>query len=247
MNHSEVIVARADKLGDLGEGQTIGEFFFELSAATASEMRIQRAYEPDREKANEQAGYIEKLKWDVVAQAFETYLKEKGFDFVLQLGSGTPLPEHAQFSFNDLPAAEMNLPAEDWQISLYFLVHLVPVADIGKLLHQIRKWNILAGKGGLTESERADDTAAKLNTVFGLYLDMHDAKFEGGAALTGCDRFSSIFESERAFNTVFPAHGSGDDRTPKRGLREIMRFGHFSSLRDIFEQNHVTENDINAL
>ncbi|MGH7488317.1 MAG: type VI-A CRISPR-associated RNA-guided ribonuclease Cas13a, partial [bacterium] len=47
----DLIVARAAHLGSLGDDDGIETFFFNLSAETASEMRVQRGYESDADKA----------------------------------------------------------------------------------------------------------------------------------------------------------------------------------------------------
>lgn len=75
------------------------------------------------------------------------------------------------------PAEPAPLP---WQRVLYYLVHSVPVEEIGRLYHQLRKWSVLEG--------RPDADALAVQAVFDLYLDMHDAKFEGGASLTAVER-----------------------------------------------------------
>ena len=70
---SKVIAARAADLPKPSAGSDIIDFFFDLSAATASEMRVQRGYESDSEKAREQAEYIDHLLCDVVILSFSQY------------------------------------------------------------------------------------------------------------------------------------------------------------------------------
>ncbi len=55
----ELIKSKASRLDKLAEGEDIMAFFSDLSAETASEMRVQRGYDSDPENAREQAGYIE--------------------------------------------------------------------------------------------------------------------------------------------------------------------------------------------
>ncbi|MEX1155231.1 type VI-A CRISPR-associated RNA-guided ribonuclease Cas13a [Parvibaculum sp.] len=246
----EVIASRAARLGHLAKGDTIESFFFRLSAETASEMRVQRGYDSDPDNAREQAAFIEELKCDVVALAFDGYLKEADFGFLLELKADTPKPDDRQFdldTFSPPPAGVT--AAEDWQTLLYFLMHLVPVDEIGRLLHQIRKWNILAGRPGATEVEASRERAVRICAVLELYLDMHDAKFEGGTALASAEAFADFVENPEAFEAAFPSQpgGEGDTRIPKRGLREIMRFGHLPALRKIFEAHRISSADISRL
>lgn len=239
----KVIEARAVHLPKPGEDEDIIDLLSKLSAATASEMRIQRGYASDREKAREQAGFVESLLRDVVVLSFSAYLTEEKFDWALALKPGqTPLPTPC--SLKDLASSEPDLAAEDWQAALYLVLHLLPVESVGRLMHQIMKWDIAAARDAEPEpSETA--RLRRLRTAMTLYLDMHDAKFEGGDALTGCEEFRVLFDPETGFDRVVkdPAHqrkdGEGADgpeadrRIPWRGLREITRFGHLPLLKTI--------------
>jgi hypothetical protein len=251
----DVIVAKADGLGRLAEGDDIQVFFFNLSAETASEMRVQRGYDSDPVQARKQAKYIEDLKCDVLALACADYLKQAGFEFLLKFSEDTRKAETVLFDLDGLPASEVDASGEDWQAMLYFLIHLVPVDEIGKLLHQMRKWEILAGKPAGGDHRRQGGEGAmigrvrRVQAVLGLYLEMHDAKFEGGAALIGVDHFKGLFETDELFSRVFPAQTDDDDdrRIPRRGLREIMRFGHLTALRPIFDEYPVKADDVGAV
>lgn len=236
----DLIVARAASLGRLADGEGVQTFFFNLSAETAREMRVQRGYESDPDRAREQADYIEYLKCDVVALAYRAYLKEAGCDFLLELSPDTRKPDRPRCSLDEMPLPEADTDAEDWQTTLYFLIHLVPADEIGKLLHQMRKWELLA-KDSEPADKAAIDRVRRIRSVLELYLDMHDAKFEGGAALVGTDAFKGLFESAADFARVFPAQPGADDdrRLPKRGLREIVRFGHRPVLQPIFAKHPI--------
>ena len=244
-----IIMSRASILGHLGEGDTISTFFFNLSSETASEMRVQRGYESDSDAAREQASYIEDFKCEVVALAFDDFLKMEDFSFLVEISPDMPKPEHASFNLDTLEQQKTETLFKDWQASLYFLIHLVPVGDVGKLLHQIRKWEILAHDPLGTEFAATTHQARDVCTVLELYLDMHDAKFEGGAALKGCAAFKEFFEPEHLFDRIFPSQpdDADDGRIPYRGLREIMRFGHLPALRHIFLKHHIGGKEIAEL
>jgi len=244
----DIIVAKAATLGRLADGETVETFFFKLSAQTASEMRVQRGYDSDADRAREQAGYIENLKSDVVVLAFGAYLKEASFDFLLKLSPDAPKPEKPLCILDGMRRDEGDRPAENWQMTLYFLIHLVPVDEIGKLLHQMRKWESLAAKPVMADPDRRQldkstiaDNVRKVQSVLELYLDMHDAKFDGEAALIGTGAFKKLYEPEDLFDRIFPRQFGADDdrRIPRRGLREIMRFGHLQVLRPVFQKHPI--------
>lgn len=225
----ELIVARASKLGRLQAGESVADFFFRLSAESASEFRVQLAYQSDRDRARSQADYIEKLKLDVVGLAFGAFLSEQGFDFVLELVAGTLAARSAPFLITAPPYGGGGMVA-GWQRALYFLLHLVPVDDVVRLLHQLQRWEGRA-------AERRE--TAPLQAVLSLYVDMHDAKFEGGGFVQA-DAFKEFYESPDDFDRIFPVLGPDELRLCRRGLREILRFGHLQPLRPVFAAQRVS-------
>lgn len=225
-----LITARANDLPGLAKGEKLAAFLSRLTAATATEMRVQRGYDSDASAARKQAGFIGDLECDVMALAFVDFITDNGFDHIAALNRQTAKSEQPccdLTGFHD-PANRPESNAEPWQQVLYFILHLVPVDEASRLLHQIRKWQVLERGAG-------DDTARPLRDVMILYLDMHDAKFTGGDALHGIERFSALFEHAADFRAVFPPQSPLDhDRSiPRRGLREIMRFGHFPVLEKL--------------
>jgi len=232
----QVIAARAADLPVLPEGGDIRHFFFDLSAATASEMRVQRGYASDAENARNQAGFIDDLLCDVMILAFSAYLEEKALGWLLDIRPDQPPSESPTCSLKALPEPKPDLAPQRWQTALYLILHVLPVESVGQLLHQLRRWGIAAGR----DSRLREDERARLDRLFAamtLYLDMHDAKFEGGDALAGCGPLCELFASkEDGFRRVFrdPEPGAQlDRRVPHRGLREIMRFGHLPVLNAI--------------
>jgi hypothetical protein len=244
----EVIVARAASLPKPSPDDDIRTFFFDLSSATASEMRVQRGYESDGEKAREQAGYIDDLLCDVMTHAFEQYLVELKLQWVLDLEASRPMPSEFIFSIDDIPTEQTKSTAQHWQVMLYVLLHLVPVDEAALLMHQLAKWEITAGrKVAVAEEER--NRLQALGAVCRLYIDMHDAKFEGSASLTGCDAFKAFFQSPAGFEKVFSKQLAPEDEhtVPRRGLREIIRFGHLPLLKRLAAGNTIMDADIDRV
>ncbi len=239
-----LVASKASSLGALAEDEIIQAFFFRLSAATATDMRVQRGYESDAKQAQSQAKHIEDLKCELLALAFDNWLEREDYRFLLDLPENAVKPDQPVCA---LPNVEVNEePGEHWQRHLYFLLHLAPVGAVSSLLHQMRKWDLLAGPEPTADKVRA----AKVMRVLELWLDMHDAKFVGGvASISGAERLTPLYEQEEDFNSVFPpATGDADDdrRIPVRGLREILRFGHLKPLWPIFKAHRVTPQEVEA-
>lgn len=234
------IAARASRLPKLVRDGDITSFFEDLSSQTASELRVQRGYENNPESARKQASYIDELLCDVVILAFRQYLSNHELLWLLDIREDELFSASPKYSLEELSGPELKRGHEDWQAALYLILHLLPVQSVAQLFHQLVRWNIAAGLDpGEQEADRQDprwtdqrDLRLLLNTLT-LYLDMHDAKFEGGFALTGCERFSKLFLDEKDFSLVFPKDAEIDARVPRRGLREIMRFGHLPLLLTI--------------
>ena len=251
INKDEFAVAKAAGLIRLRDGEDVAHFFDHLSAATATELRVQRGYDSDADNARNQSKYIDDLRCDVVGQAFEEYLKTAGLSWVLDdLGDG-PRPENRLGNLDDLPRPASD-PAqekpEDWQAVLYFLLHLVPVDAVGRLQHQLRKWSILEKKVVVAVSEQRP-VADFAGRIFGLYLDMHDTKFEGSAGLEGAEALKGLFESEKAFSRACPGQPGQDAGryVPWRGLREILRFGCLRPLMPVFQEHAVGCGEVDKL
>ena len=116
--------------------------------------------------------------------------------------------------------------------------------DVSRLLHQFRKWETLeAQAGGQTDAD-----SAGLRRVLTLYLHMSEAKFGGQEAACADSEIRHFFENPEAdFDRVFPVAEGGALLATRRGLRQIMRFGHLSLLRPIFAQHPIASADVEAL
>ena len=244
INKDEHAVARAADLIRLDAGQGIADFSDHLTAATATELRVQRGYGCDAEQARKQAKYIDDLRCDVVAQAFADWLAEAGFAWVPEdLGDG-PRPEEKRSDLEAAAPPASDPPgggAADWEAVLYFLLQLAPVDAVNRLQHQLRKWSVL--------EKEPDADAEAVGRLFDLHIDMHDARFEGGGGMAGAEALKPLFDSEETFDRACPAQPGDDDGryVPWRGLREILRFGAAPPLIPIFEKHRIPARDVDEL
>ncbi len=220
INKDPNAVARIADLIELKDGDGIANFADRLAALTATEYRVQRGYRSDPDAAREQAKHLEDLRCDVVAQAFHAYLTDAGFIWTLDDPDEGPLPETRKADPDKIAEPQhADFPEEgmEWLARLYFLVHLAPVEAISGLRHQLRKYAVL--------EPAPDPDVAAVERLLGLYLDMHDAKFEGGEGVAGAEALRELFASEAVFRRVCPKGGDADSHVPWRGLREVLRFG----------------------
>lgn len=245
----DIITSKASNIIGERHFKTLGDFLNDLTAETASEMRVQRGYQSDPEKARDQAKYIEQLKCDVVARAFEQWLIEKGLRELRQIEKGAA-PSDGNL---DLEIAEdiwesPTRQAEPWLHGFYILLYLMPVSEASALLHQIAKWQNATAKnrGEVTPASRLSES---LTDALHLYLDMHDAVQAGpGQPLMNGAKLKDLFENEEDFKRVFPI--SPDDgasdiaHLPMRGLREILRFGGLKATGAILSEQKISPREV---
>jgi hypothetical protein len=240
LNNNELAESRMSHFGLLLEKEDYGDLADRLAAETATHFRVQNHYASNADGAREQADHLNNLKCDVTALAFEQWLRSHGFGWLLDWDANAQTPLATISDTAKLIESAPVVAGEDWQKRLYFLIHMVPVDDVSRLLHQLRKWVVLEKKDHIV-SATAFAEIEQVEAVFALYLDMHDAKFEGGSALQVDDAFKAVFESKDDFDALFRQPGDPvDDRyIPVRGLREILRFGDFKPLEKIFVKHKV--------
>lgn len=242
----DLIKAKPDALPRPLEGQSISSYMDVLQAEQASEMRIQKGYESNPEAAREQAAWLENFRCDIIGQALADYLKENKtvLEWLIGIRPGASCLHSGQFPETIHGEQE---PPQIWLACLYYVLHLVPVDDVSQLLHQFRKWGVLEQQAGHTEP---DANVEALKSVMALYLDMHDGKHDGsGVQMAGLATFEELFEKPADFETTFVTEGSTDDRltATRRGLREIMRFGHLGVLNGAIRMNRISSADISDL
>lgn len=256
INRDEHAVARTDDLVHLGDGEGIADFVDQLSARTATEFRVQRGYDSDADNARKQSKHLDDLRCDVVGQAFEAYLHDAGLTWMLE-GLDDALPEKQRSRLEAVPTAAPDSSLKDpkdWEAILYFLVHLVPVDAVNRLRHQLQKWSVLDPSVSGDSTDRHGKTpesgdARSLARILDLYLEMHDAKFEGGEGMAGAQALQGLFETRETFDRVCPTQTDEDRRryVPWRGLREILRFGCLAPLTPVFEQCPVKADHVDKL
>lgn len=157
-----LIRSKAENLPDLGDRKLVG-YFDDLAREVAIENRHQNAYEPNPEAAREQSEWIEDFKCNLLAIAFVRYLNEKRFSWLLQLPH-EPRNGSKPGTYPDQKSATVVTFAA-WEANLYFFLHLVPIDDVARLIHQLRKTAVLDRKA----TEDTDSSVKRLQDLLSLY------------------------------------------------------------------------------
>lgn len=243
--YRDLIRAKAYNLAPVDERGLIG-MFDDLAHEIATELRQQNAYEPNPETAREQSGWIEDFKCDLLAFLFARFLRENGFGWLLDLRTHAQ-PNGSVFELSHAVSGKTET-YEAWEANLYLFLHLVPVDDVARLIHQLKKTAVLEEKsGGLARDP--DGSVERLQRILSLYMDMHNAKFTGDAVNIGLSNFRGLFEKPQDFDDIYN-EGNDQDHvvmSTRSGLRQIMRFGHLGVLKETFTSNKVSHADVEAV
>ncbi len=217
----DTVNARATGQFKITESDTASTFFSRLDAALSAEQR---------NTAQQDTGkFLSNLRCDVVAQALENYLIERGYRWLLsELGDRVPT-DRANFTFDDLAVEQPCAPPKDWQSVLYFLLHLVPVDDVARFSHRIGRFR--SGTSGPPSSFPG------LEETFDLYRIMHDAKFAGHPQVLDHADLGQLLTQARLVDDDLDA----SELLPLlRGVREFFRFGDGGVLSPIFANVRAT-------
>ncbi|MEM7560866.1 MAG: type VI-A CRISPR-associated RNA-guided ribonuclease Cas13a, partial [Planctomycetota bacterium] len=265
LNDDDKAMARAARAQHIDNGETISDFLDRLSRATASEVRVQKGYDPDPEAARRKSAYLDNLSCDVMVQAFHAMLVEKKLDFLCGLNEESPEIGRARWEAKDHGNPE---DAKGWQKALYVILHFVPPSDVALFRSQLAKWLTLRSKNddtkgtdGTPKDDQSPEAGeltdkARIEKVFDLYLSMHSSKFDGSTSLALNDGVVRAFDSPDTAVRLFPKVSGGtqaatgeieDIRLPLRGLREMVRFGGMQMLESVFAQSTINHDDVTKL
>ena len=178
-----LIEAQASSLPSLAKGESFVHLVAKLTAATATEMRVQKGYESDGEKAQKQAEWINDFKMDLILEAFSQYCQSdevKPFLDPIKAIKEFSTPKQVDFRFT--PGVNDNTDMPEWAARFYIFLHFIPVDEVNLLYQQFLKWGALrakAAKTNETSMQHKDDAVDILKQIMRLYCKMHDDKMSG--------------------------------------------------------------------
>lgn len=241
--HKEFIFSKAAKLPLPTTGENLWSYFHKLDAIMATEMRVQSGYEPNKEAAKQKSEFIVNFQRELICSLFLNYISDNEFEWITKLSEQDKLREN-EVEFPEIDETETEY--EDWESLLYFFFHFIPNDDLSLLLHQFKKWRVLSQseKSLIQEDKTALDDEARLRNLMTLCIDMQSDKFDGEPVDANYDIIrEKLFESTEGFDKVFADDGSIMLST-RKGLRQILRYGHLEALLNEFQVAKVTDQQI---
>ncbi|MFD0915005.1 type VI-A CRISPR-associated RNA-guided ribonuclease Cas13a [Pseudahrensia aquimaris] len=249
----------ADDLLDnfgIGRDWSLNEIFRQLSARAAREEGQDKSYGVKSGDQSALANRLERFRQELYGHLFATYLDQQELDGVLGVeelrevkGGDARKIEFRQVE-EAMPKTEK---PEAWHPQIYAWLYTVPMEEVARLRHQIRKTRILDDKGKSESKEGITRTLNQLDDLMGLYVAAQGAGFDGTEHLVtkGAADLTPIlnqmcFDSDVDF--VALAGDEDDEQTyagVRRGLRQILRFGNDSVLKKVFEKHRVSSTEVN--
>ena len=243
--YQDLITAKSEKLPVFTEEHTIERYFYDLRGSVTAEMKSNTRYTSNPEDAKRESAWVEAFKCDFLAVLFGEFMDREESRWILKLHSGSKPLEALTRLRKPIPDEVKN---KQWKANFYYFLHLCPVDEVARLLHQFRKSAILDPTQDLLDLEgtaaKGDATLQGLAGVMELYLDMHNAKFSGAASLHDLAPFKDLYEGD-GFDRVFNA--DADDHLSQgmmRGLRQMLRFGNDRSFLNLINADKVTQDEI---
>ena len=248
--YHDLIQAQSEKLPVFTEEHTIERYFHDLRGSVTVEMKSNTRYTSNPEAAKKESAWVEAFKCDFLAVLFGEFMDREESRWILELDSDST-PFEARTKLRE-PTPAIDLTEEDriepWKANFYYFLHLCPVDEVARLLHQFRKSAMLDPTQDLLDPEgtaaKRDATPQGLAEVMELYLAMHNAKFSGAASLHDLARFKKLYEGD-GFDRVFNADADGHlSQGMMRGLRQMLRFGNDRGFLNLINADKVTLDEI---
>ena len=193
--YHDLIQAQSEKLPVFTEEHTIERYFHDLRGSVTVEMKSNTRYTSNPEAAKKESAWVEAFKCDFLAVLFGEFMDREESRWILKLHSDSK-PSEAKTKLREPSPAKVR--REPWKVNFYYFLHLCPVDEVARLLHQFRKSAMLDPTQDLLDPEgtpaKDDATPQGLAEVMELYLAMHNAKFSGAASL---QRSGSLQEAIR--------------------------------------------------
>lgn len=218
-----------------------------LASQSAGAERIRQTYRPDPGEQKKRSSWVDQFRREVFAYLFGAYLQDRGLTWIWEIedrGDSGPTPP--PILPDDIRVPEWH--PQPWHCQFYAWLYLVPSDDASLLRHQLRKTAVLEGKGH-TESrtQRVSQAIDDCDRLMGLYTRVQSAGFSGAEHAGDHALKTVLYEDPAKFDIIF----CRDNETyhasfpgTQRGLRQMLRFGHYDALKRVFEKHKITNADV---
>ena len=249
-NEKKHIYAKARSLADelrLSDSKNLNTLFGTLHAETAAAERLGHSYNADGKKQRNAANQVDEFRQDLFAYFFAAYIDDQNLTWVWD--ARNLLDEGAKpklLTFDDFDFVPWQ--TKDWHSQFYAWLYLIPSEHVAQLQHQFRKTAALEtiGNNGIAPPGLSE-TLGELDRLMGLYTMVQQAGFSGEEHLGKAGFEATFYENTASFKKVY-SDAADDHKTSlagtRRGLRQIMRFGHFDALKKIYERHRITDEEV---
>jgi hypothetical protein len=224
---------------------SLGALTNELLKASAALDNAHRSYDAETEKQKRQTDRFSNFKLDVFAYLFGFYLEHRGFGWVWKIKAVTAASEVATVTLDDVKDYGLRIdPLEEWHSQFYAWLYLVPTDTVSLLRHQFRKTAALEYKSGKANDETSIKNFDQIDRLMALQVAVHNAGFNGKEHVQDRQLKAILYEDVAEFEALY-SDSNHDAVFPgtRRGLRQVLRFGHYNVLQSIFEKHKITKGE----
>jgi hypothetical protein len=215
-----------------------------LMSVSMSEERLNETYVPDPKKQKQSANDVEKFRQEVFANLFGRYLLNNGLTSLFE--DRTPDPNPVEVHPKELQL-EQYLEPQDWHSQFYAWLYLVPSDQVTLLRQQLRKTRALEGKQDQEADPALDATLNDMDKLMGLYTQVQGTGFDGKEHVERLGVGQQFYDDQTQFDEVYDdsyeTHHLSFPGT-RRGLRQVVRFGHLNVLSSVFKYHRVTRDEV---
>ena len=243
INDNKIAQWRADGRINLKDNDGISDFLNQVRAEMATESNQQNDYyQANQKTSRENSHAIEQLNRDIIALAFNDYLKKLKDEKLLNFCTNEQEREHQQGAYidelTDSNFDNVQIPA--WQASLYLLLHLIPAHEVNKLYQQCLKW-----QSSMDQTAQSNNIQA-LHQCLKLYLDTHDSLHTSQSSTIDTSNMTLFYEEDFLNKLEDDSHTHNEKSLSleiiqsQRNVREISRFSQRQAINNIFNPYKVT-------
>ncbi|MEP1332293.1 MAG: type VI-A CRISPR-associated RNA-guided ribonuclease Cas13a, partial [Lentilitoribacter sp.] len=235
--------------------EDIVQFSSKLAAIAVSDGKTVQNYRPQKKEQSSRSKEIEALRQEIFAHLFSTYIQDRNLSWIWTFN----LIEDAEGEMVTGENAEIdNFDISPWHAQFYAWLYLIPTDDVAKLRHQFRKTAALEEKSAGDLDDKLKQALAEMDHLMSLYTKVQGAGFDGTEHQNYFGLETSLYENDKLINedtgeekTLFDVVFSADNEDhhasipgTRRGLRQMLRYGHFNALEGIFERHKVSSEEV---
>ncbi len=219
-----------------------------LAAYSTNDGKTVRNYRAVRGEQSKRSGWVEDVRQELFAHLFADYLTKHELGWIWELTEAEEENETTT-AIDPIDIKIAKLDRQPWHRQFYAWLYLIPSDDISLLRHQFRKTSALETKSVAETDPELAQTLDQMDQLMALYTKVQSAGFDGTEHVGDKRLINVLYKDENLFKKVYSDDFENHHITvpgTRRGLRQILRYGHYNVLESIFKKHPVIQDEIDA-